>query len=783
MSKHPLAKCSECPLEHERMTRTSGPTNAKVALVSRSPSKHDLTYGKPFSGASGNVVDHMLNRNGVNRRDILCTNLVLCYTEDPPKDAIEACRPRLQDELKNAETIIAAGAEAVKELIGNMSIIKARGLEHTSTGKRIIATKNPAAVLYDSDSFPDLVEDFKLALDPPPPVTYPTVHIFDLVSDAKTFLKDITDHSSIIATDIEGHSPHVECVGFALSPDKAYVIPRKILVEVLDELKTAYESSTKWLWHNGVYDCKVLRLNGINATIHHDTFPLSYVLDERTEGVHGLSYLSRTQLGWNNYEPETVEHYKTTGQLPDDIDELHTYNGYDCAATLQLFSLLEQRAIDDCVWELYETQMIPRMNAFVDIELRGFHYDHIAAADLNEEVVYPEIAKLKTQMATLVGLEFFNPASTKQTQAFVYDVCGLSHDLKDRKKQKFQHSFSDPVRVEVMEGRFTCKPRYRDKLVEFTKLHDLWAEVEKQRSTYIEGLIKLVNKETGKLYCEFNPCGTVTGRASGRKPNFQNITRTERGVVPAIRTLFKPSPGNVIIQADYSQAELRCIAQFSQDPDLLAIYRDSSRSLHKETAAAFYGDNYTKDEYVKSKNINFGVCYGQSAFAFAQMYAMPKEEAQAYIDNWFAKFPKVLKWINDVHLTINKDNYVVNPFGRKRRFYLITEENIGDILREGVNQLPQSTASEFTMDSLCKLNAEGIPIISTVHDSIIVDAPQEQAMDIALLMKDTMEAAPAKLIGWDNIPFKVDISISDISWGNVEEIDLSDSLLVKGSQQ
>jgi DNA polymerase-1 len=699
----------------------------------------------------------------------LVTNLVLCQTDDPPKAAINACRNRLRSEIENVNTIIACGSEAVREFIGPIAIQKARGLEHKKENKRIIATNNPAAVLYDSDSFPNLVEDFKLALNPPPSVVLPEVKIYDSEKEAKALFDFLSRHQGLVATDLEGHSPHIECAGFSIEPNEAHVLTRRAIVQSESAFRKFYESKKDWLWHNGVYDVKLLRRNQINSRIVQDTYPLSYVLDERTTGVHNLEYLARMQLGWTNYEPESVEHYKDTGELPEDITELYEYNGYDCAATLQLYHILINKAREDEVEELYN-RYIPRLNALVDVELRGFFYDDIAAADLNEEIVIPEIRKLKKEMQELVGLEFFNPASNPQTQAFVYDTCGLAHNLKDTKKRKFSRSFSDPVRVEVLEGRFTCNSKYKDKLVKFAELHDNWSEIDKQRGTYIEGLIKLVAPD-GKLYCTFNPCGTVTGRWSGRTPNFQNITRTGKGVVPAIRTLFKPSPGNVIVSADFSQAELRCIAQFSGDVELSAIYRESTRSLHKETAAAFYGEDYTKDEYVKSKNINFGVCFGQSAFAFAQMYHMPQEEAQAYIDNWFKKFPTVLEWINETNKRTLQDNYLTNPFGRKRRFYLITEENVGDTLREGVNFLPQSTAADFTIEALHKLNTEGVPIISTVHDSIIADVPQNEAMDVALLMKKVMETQPKETIGWD-LPFKVDISMSDISWGHVEEIEL-----------
>jgi len=771
MNKHPLADCDNCPLKYERMAATNGPTDAKVALVSRSPGSYDVSTGRPFSNPHGSkkIVDFLLSNSGVGRADILATNLVLCYSEDPPKAAINACRPRLLSELENATTVIAAGAEAVRELIGPISLSKARGLEHQKGEKRIIATNNPAAVLYDSDIFPNLVEDFKLALEPPLPYKKPQVTIYNTADEGKTLLTKLMEYDGIIATDLEGHMPHIECAGFAINDYEAHVMSRNAVMENWDLFKTFYESGKHWLWHNGVYDTKLLRRNEIHSRITDDTFPLSYVLDERTLGVHKLEYLARTKLGWGNYEPTSVEHYKETGELPDDINELYEYNGYDCCATFQLFSILEEAAIKDDTYNLYKHHMVPLLNALVDVELRGFHYDHIAAANLNEEIVIPEIRRLVGEMRKIVGLEFYNPASTKQVGAFIYDTGELKHTLKDTKTKKFTRSFRKEVRTEVMAGRFESKSKYKEKLIRYAEFHDVWSEIDKQRGTYIEGLIRLVGPD-GKLYCSFNPCGTVTGRTSSRFPNFQNITRTDKHVVPSIRNLFKPSPGNVIVQADYSQAELRCIAQFSQDAELLNIYRNSSRSLHKETASAFYGANYTKEQYVKSKNINFGVPYGQSAFAFSQMYHMPQKEAQAYIDNWFKTFPGVQKWIEETHKIIYKDNYLVSPYGFKRRFYLITDENIEAIKREGVNFLPQNTAGSFTTAALIELNKQGIPIISTVHDSIIADVPTEEARDVAILMKEVMEAQPGKSLGWNDLPFTAEVSIGE-TWGAVEEVE------------
>ena len=770
MRKHPLAECENCPLQGERIARTTGPKNAKVAVVSRSPGVNDVRTGKPFSGPSGEVLNHLLSENGYSRKDVLVTNLVLCYSENPPQGAISACRARLQDELRQVDTIIAAGSEAVNELLGKTSIKSARGVEHERDGKRIIAANNPAAILYDSDSFPNLVEDFKLALNPPPPLVYPNVTIIQSKEQAIKLFKDLSMYGGEIAVDVEGHTPHLECIGFSMKPDDADVLPRRIIMEVWNELSEFLQKPKMWLWHNGIYDVKLLRRNGIHTTIADDTFPLSWCLDERESGVHGLSYLSRTQLGWLNYEPESVEHYKDTGNLPDDIDELHTYNGYDCAATLQLFNLLRERAIKDNVYDLYRNQKIPLMNALVDIELRGFHYDAIGAADLNEAIVIPRLRELKAELRDIVDLQLFNPASPQQVAAFMYDTCGLIHQLKSTRKKSFERATGKEVRKEIIEGRYHCKSRYEDRLVEFAEKMELFSQINKQRGTYLEGLIKLVAPD-GKLYCTFNPCGPATGRLSSRVPNFQNITREAKDIVPGIRKLFKPSPGCVLVQADYSQAELRCTARLSGDNNLLAIYRDGARSLHKETASSFYGDSYTKEEYVRSKNINFGVVYDQSAFMFAQMYQMPQKEAQAYIDNWFRQFPQVLTWKNQIKQEVVTGVDIIAPFGGKRRFHLITEENLEEVKRQAINFLPQNTASELTVWSLCKLNGLGVPIISTVHDSIIADVPQSDCMDVALLMKQVMESAAKECLGWD-LPFAVDISMSEVSWGEVEELDL-----------
>lgn len=784
--KHPLAKCEECPLQEARCALSTGPQGAKVALVSRSPGVHDVYNGRPFSGPSGEIVDYLLNRYGVKRDEILTTNVVLCQTDEPSNEAITACWPRLQAELEGVETIIAAGSEAVKLLTPFGSIFSARGFTHNWRGARVIAANNPALVIRESDSFPNLVTDFKLALDPLPDPIFPEVEVINDADVARDRLREWGQgYSRVTATDLEWHGDTIYCAGFSENGESATVFGRNVIadIECFGFIKRFYESDTTHsCWHNGKSDTTVLWRNDICARVDEDTFLLSYALDEEP-GRHSLDYCLQTQFGWPDYEPESVKHFKTTGKFdfygPNEEQmvraeyELYEYNGWDSAGTYQLFSRFKQMAIKDNTWENpYRNTLLPASNAFRAIELHGFRYDAEGSANILEAEVLPALDKLTKQMRESSGLELLNPRSTKMMAALYYDQWGLTHNLKKivKGKNKFARSTGKEVREEIEGNRFNCKPEFKQLLIDFASIHRAYAKIERQRSNYFQSLIERVD-DRGYIHPWFNLGGTVTGRTSSTDPNFQNITREGVEGIQSVRTLFLPSEGNVLVQADYSQAELRTMAVLSGDPNLTAIYMDSTRSLHKERAAAFYGEEYTKEQYVKSKNINFGVSYGQSAAAFAQMYHMPKSEAQAYIDSWWREFPVLLDWTKEVARNALKTGVVVSPLCYKRRFHLITKENIRDLEREAVNFLPQNTAGGLTIRAVSELVLKhDVPVVNSVHDSIIADVPRDDAMEIALLMKNVMERQPREILGWD-LPVTVDVAIGE-TWASVEEVDL-----------
>jgi uracil-DNA glycosylase family 4 len=785
--KHPLALCEQCPLVKERCAPTSGPEDATVAFVSRSPGFYDTKAGKPFAGPSGNVLDYLLRRYGVSRDSIITTNIVLCETDAPPVEAIDACRGRLEQEIANSDLIIAGGTEAVKSLTGRTSVTMARGKELRRTSEisgreqRIVVTNNPAAILRESDRFPDMVKDFRDAFDPIPAPTFPEVEIIDDPDTAKRVLRrwGTTKFDTPIASDLEWHTTRLEifAAGFSKRGERSVTFGRRAISDegVVRLLRHFYErDDVKFIWHNGQADTKVLRRNGIRAKIDHDTFLLSYALDEYP-GRHALEYLLSTEFGWPDYTPQTVRDFKKTGEISSsDLPDLYRYNGWDTAGTLQLFDYLVPKAKRESVYDTpYLRRLLPLSRSLIDVELRGFRFDAEEAANINERDVLPRLHELEQELKHLSDHPLYNPRSPKQTQSILYGEWGLKHGLKSTGKKKLSDSTGREVRLEIVGRRFTVRhndERRRERAIRFADALNTFSKIDKQRGTYIEGLVRKASG--GRLYGEFNPGGTVTGRVSSKSPNLQNITREGVEGISGIRTVFLPSEGNVILQADYSQAELRACGVLSGEENLLSIYRDSSRSLHRERAAAFYGAGYTDEEYVKSKNINFGVTYGQSAFAFSQMYHMPEREAEEYVSTWWREFPTLKAWTRSIHAQARSNGRIVSPIGHVRRFHLITKENLGDVLREAVNFLPQNIAAWFTLLSLIELNdVHGIRIIATVHDSLVADVPVGEVDKTARIMKEVMERKPQEVLEWE-LPFVVDLSVGE-NWGSLKTLEVS----------
>jgi DNA polymerase-1 len=763
--------------------------------------------GKSFSGPSGKVLDHLLQLHGTSRDEVIATNVVLCQsdgTESGFAFAQACCEPRLEAEIAEVTTVIAAGREAAKAVTGDPNVARNRGYVHyrdspmSDKTQRVIVTNNPAVVLRDDGNFPELVRDFRLAINPLPQPEMPMVRWTEKLDEARDWARQIYDQLSVkagsfysdderlVSCDIEGFYTGMTAVGFSTRPERAVVFGVPVVQdedfrqEFLEPLLTI--EGLRYLWHNGKYDVKVLRHFDIAARVDEDSMLLSWCLDERPgdpesgAGGHSLEWLLKDELGWPKYEPASVRHYKRTGELPDlrSRIDLYEYNGKDCAGTRALFPVLKERAINDSVWDRpYKSLLIRLSEALSRVEAQGIIYDAEQACDILEGEVWPTLKEWRHSMQEISGDPKLNPNSPKQLELLLYESWGITHNLKrPRIENQGKRSTDKSVREKILRDDYRSTRNVdREAIGQFISLLDKFKELDKQRGTYLEGMVLRRGKD-GRIYTDFKIHGTESGRLSSSRPNLQNITRTKEGL-PNIRRTFVPDSGCVFLSADLSQAELRTIAVLSGDDELKAIYTDTGRSLHREVASQFYGENYTYEQYVRAKNINFGVAYWQSAFSFAQMYYMPQSEAQEYIDFWWSRFPKVYEWTKEMEQRVMTEGEIQSPFGHKRRFYVIPADEGGrlHVVKQGINFLPQNIAANITLWALCNI-AEKLdwriaqPRI-TVHDNIVVNCRESHVDEVAHLIKSEMENTPLEAIEWD-FPYVADLSVG-YDWGTLND--------------
>lgn len=800
--KHPAALCEQCPLYGRPTAPSQIPQNPVAAVVSRSPGYHEGLAGKPFSGPSGKVLNHLLAMNGVSRHEVMVTNTVLCAPPEGkvPPEAIKACAPRLKEELTGIPLVVACGSEAVGELCGRGSIDRFRGYRISQGQRTVVATNNPALVLRDDSTFPNLKRDFRRAFHPEPPPKFPTVTVIEDVNDACRYIASLRETRGIVACDIESrgglsHKASLVSIQFSTTGTNAVVLGECQGLfhseHFLGHYLRPFLESTdhEFIWHGGKFDTKILRHTyQIGARVDHDTMLLSYALDERSGsderiGVHGLDYLLMDNFGWPHYSSPAIDKAKKTGVI-DNYEAFYKYAGMDVGGTYQLFELLMERAKTDNVVDAYN--LLIRANEFlIGVELHGMVYDVKAASDLHEFVVLPELEQLTISLREQVDKPLLNPRSPVQVAKIVYDEWGVKHEMQSRPDKA--KSIDDAAREEILADRFifrgiTVNKRVgntivteqaegwearKEEIKDFVENYHRFQKLQKQDSTYILSMIERAESDpNSRIYTQLNLHGTNSGRLSSSRPNLQNITRTKEGL-PDIRRLFRGAPGTLIVQADFSQAELRCIAALSGDKELSKIYTDGL-DLHDETARRFFGPDFTKEQRATCKNVNFGVFYRQSAETFQEKHGIDARRAQEYIDWVWSTFTGVRDWENDIEGNIHKKSELVSPFGRKRRFYLITEYNKQAIYREGINFFPQSTASDLTLTSGIRIAASIDPtqaaIVNLVHDSVVAEVREDYVSEYSTICKRVMEANAQEELGW-TLPFVADVSTGE-TWGD-----------------
>ncbi|MEG3047337.1 MAG: DNA polymerase I [Mucinivorans sp.] len=560
----------------------------------------------------------------------------------------------------------------------------------------------------------------------------------EILSNIEYFAFDTeTTSLSAVGTTIVGLS-------IAVEEHHAYWIPtsRGAANTILNELKPIFENpNIGKIGHNIKFDMLVLRNYGIQVVGRlYDTMIMHYLLD--AESRHSMDFLATSLLG---YTPVAIEDLIGRGAKQITMDRvapqvIAEYGAEDADVTLQLFNVLWPEVAKFNQTELYETIEEPLISVLTDIEWAGVKVDSDILAR-SAQVLNHRLVSIEDEIRTTAGArQDININSPKQLGEFLFDV--LQIDPKAKKTKTGQYKTDE----ETLSG-LADRHEVVSKILEYRG-------VKKLLSTYVEALPLLINPKTGRLHTSFNQAVTATGRLSSSNPNLQNIPiRTEEG--RAIRDAFVAADADsVIISADYSQVELRVMAHLAGDAAMRIAF-ENGEDIHTATAANIFKvapSEVTQDERRKAKTANFGIIYGISGFGLAQRLGINRIEANQLINNYFALYPGVKKYMDDTIAMAREKGYVETIFHRRRTLPEINSAN-GNIRqnaeRTAINTPIQGSAADIMKIAMIEahraIKEAGLKarIILQIHDEIVVDSPKVEAQQVIEILRRTMEGAAA----------------------------------------
>jgi len=597
------------------------------------------------------------------------------------------------------------------------------------------------------------------------------------VEQLDAWSEKIREHK-IFAFDFEttSLSPHdAEVVGISLCVDEkgACYIPvghtgleaRKQL-----ELKVVFEkmgpvfSDKKIikLAQNSKYDLSILKVQGVSVSgITEDTMVADYILDP--DGRHSLEVMADKYGGYKVMTYESVCGKGKDQRLFSEvsIEQATQYSAEDAWVTMKIWKLLEaQIRSDPGKQKIYRELDLPLVAVLRDMELQGICLDEARVKALQAEF-QKEANGIETQVRAFSSDPLLNLQSPKQLAHFLFE------ELKLPVQSKTKTGYSTDASV----------------LEALAPLHDVprllleHRELMKLLGTYLDPVLAQRSKKTSRIHTHFHQASTSTGRLSSSNPNLQNIPiRTKRG--ERIRQLFVASPGHVLLAADYSQVELRILAELSQDTDLVNSFL-SKLDIHKRTAADIYHvdiEAVTDDMRAVAKAINFGLMYGKTAFGLSQELNIPRSEAAHMIANYFERYSGVKRYLDGAIQSARDHGYVETVFGRRRYLRDIKSQNAAVRAmaeRLAMNSPIQGTAADFMRFAMIDLHealqSYQSKMLLQVHDEVVLECPIEEVAPVALIIKSCLEGAWMKRKP-HRVPFTVNVS-SGPNW--LDQVELS----------
>jgi DNA polymerase-1 len=529
-------------------------------------------------------------------------------------------------------------------------------------------------------------------------------------------------------------------------PEDAALAAMRPVLEDPGVLKIGENLKFAWL---------VFAQRGIEMKAQDDTMLMSYVLDAgRSE--HGLAALAQHYFGH-----QTIDLNELTGtgkaRLTFDcvaIDKAAEYAAEDADVALRLWQLLKPRLTAEHMTTVYETLERPLIAVLARMERRGISVDRQTLSRLSGEFAQRSLA-LEDEIREFAG-EPLNPGSPKQIGDILFGKLGLPGGTKTR------------------TGQWATGARALEDLAE--QGHELpqkildWRQVSKLRSTYTDALPGYINPQTQRVHTSYALAATTTGRLSSSEPNLQNIPiRTEEG--RKIRRAFVAAPGHKLASADYSQIELRLLAEIAGIEPLKKAFREGL-DIHAMTASEMFGvpvKDMPGEVRRRAKAINFGIIYGISAFGLANQLGIAREEAGAYIRKYFERFPGIRDYMEETKAFCKRNGYVLTLFGRKCHYPDIASSNASVRAfneRAAINARLQGTAADIIRRAMVRMDAAlakarlGGRMLLQVHDELVFEVPDNEVEATLPVVKKVMEAAPLPALAL-SVPLAVDAGAAE----------------------
>ncbi len=560
-------------------------------------------------------------------------------------------------------------------------------------------------------------------------------------------------------TGIDANNAELVGISFSVKPHEAYYVPipadQEKAKTIVQEFKAIFENEKiEKIGQNIKYDIIILKWYEIEVKGQYfDTMIAHYLLEPELR--HNMNYLSETYLSYAPLSIESLIGKKGKNQLSMrdvSVEKVAQYAAEDADITLQLKEVLQKDLKTEELEELYQKMEEPLVNVLADLEYNGVKVDR-DFLDNYSKVLEKRILEIEQSIYDEAGVRF-NIASPKQVGEVLFDKMEIPY--RWRKTKTGQYSTDETKMTELAQTY-----PFVSKILQFRGLAKL-------KSTYVDALPRMINPKTGRIHSSFNQALAATGRLSSNNPNLQNIPiRTIEG--REVRKAFVPRGKDyVLLAADYSQIELRLIAEMSGDTAMLEAFQ-AGQDIHRATAARVYNvpfDEVSSDQRRNAKTVNFSIIYGAGATNLSRQLDIKRAEAKELIEQYFAQYNGLKTYMDEVVNEARENGYVKTMLGRRRILRDINSKNgllRSQAERNAINTPIQGTAAD--MIKLAMIDIYNIfkekkfksKMILQVHDELVFDAHKDELDIIKPIIEEKMKNAIPNL----KVPILVGMDIGE----------------------